>query len=150
MLLPGGLRSNRDFSIQIGLVGSFSYRGGSGRPALNRNALLTESHFNDIKTTRGVIAHVTDADSARIPLNSILAVLDFILLGIKTIFFDKMGKPKSKLQLILSLPAIIKFVAEVINRINTDLKKPNRVKGISNEQKAVDAIDKAVKKAKDG
>ena len=61
-----------------------------------------------------------------------------------------MGKPKSKLQLILSLPAIIKFVAEVINRINGDLKKPNRVKGISNEQKAVDAIDKAVKKAKDG
>ena len=108
--------------------------------------MLTNSHFEQIRTTRGVIAHVTDEGSTRIPLNTILAILDFILLGLKEIFFDKMGKPKSKLQLILSIPAIIKFAVEVINRVTKDIHRPARVKGISNEQKVVDAIDKATRR----
>ena len=108
--------------------------------------MLTNSHFEQIRTTRGVIAHVTDEGSTRIPLNTILAILDFILLGLKEIFFDKMGKPKSKLQLILSIPSIIKFAVEVINRVTKDIHRPARVKGISNEQKVVDAIDKAARR----
>jgi hypothetical protein len=109
--------------------------------------MLTQTDFKEINTTRGVIEHVKTGEVAnRIPFETILALLDFILLGIKAIFFDKMGKPKSKLQLILSLPAIISFVREVIVRISGDVKKPNRVKALSNEAKVAKAIEVGVSK----
>jgi len=109
--------------------------------------MLTNKDFKDINRTIGTISNVSDTQ--RIPLSTILAIIDFILIGIREIFFDKMGKPKSKMQLVFSLPAIIKFVAEVVKRITGNVNAPKRVKAISNEQKAVEAIDKAVKRAKD-
>lgn len=111
--------------------------------------MLTQTDFNELNSTRNVIEHVKTGEVAnRIPFETILALLDFILLGIKAIFFDKMGKPKSKLQLILSLPSIISFVREVIVRISGDVKKPNRVRALSNEQKVTKAIEDGVKRSK--
>jgi len=109
--------------------------------------MLTETDYNNLKSARLNIEHVSESTN-RIPFETILSLLDFILIGIKAIFFDKMGKPKSKLQLIFGLPAIVRFVAEVIKRINGDLKKPNRVKALSNEQKAVKDITDSVNRSK--
>ncbi len=111
--------------------------------------MLTELDYHESTATRKIIAHVSDAESSNTSLTNILAIIDFILIGVKQIFFTDMGKPKSKLQLVLSLPAIIKFISEVVHRINHDVKKPSvRVKALSNEQKVVEAIDKAVKRTK--
>lgn len=113
--------------------------------------MLTELDYHESTATRKIIAHVSDAESSNTSLTTILAIIDFILIGVNTIFFTDMGKPKSKLQLIMSIPAIIKFISEVVRRINKDVKKPSvRVKALSNEQKAVEAVDKAVKSIKSG
>lgn len=108
--------------------------------------MLQNKDYKDIDRTLSVIAETKD--TTRIPFATILAILDFILIGIKTIFFDKMGKPKNKLQLILSLPAILRFVAEVVKMISTGVKPTNRVKGITNEAKVDEAIKSAVKRTK--
>ena len=104
--------------------------------------MLTNKDYNDINRTIGTIAHVSDTKA--IPLSTILAILEFILVGIKEIFFDKMGKPKNTLQLVFSLPAIIKFAASVIKLITGKVKPTERVKALSNDAKVAKAIDDAV------
>lgn len=109
--------------------------------------MLTETDFNNLKSSRAIIEHVTDGEPKRITFEQILAILDFILLGIKSNFFTDMGKPKNKLQLILSIPTILRFVLEVIKRIHGDMNKPNRVKGLSAEAKVAKAVEDGVKRS---
>lgn len=110
--------------------------------------MLTELDYHESTATRKIIAHVSDAESSNTSLTNILAIIDFILIGVKAIFFTEMGKPKSKLQIALSLPAIIRFISEVVKRINHDVKKPSvRVKALSNEQKVALAIDQSISKS---
>lgn len=113
--------------------------------------MLTELDYHESTATRKIIAHVSDAESSNTSLTNILAIIDFILIGVKAIFFTEMGKPKSKLQIALSIPAIIRFISEVVKRINKDVKKPSvRVKGISTGANVADAVEKAVNQTKIG
>lgn len=104
--------------------------------------MLTNKDYNDINRTIGTIAHVSDTKA--IPLGTILAILEFILVGIKEIFFDKMGKPKNTLQLVFSLPAIVKFASSVIKLITGKVKPTERVKALSNEPMVAKAIKQGV------
>ena len=85
--------------------------------------MLTREHYYDIQATRKTIEHINEGEATRIPLSTAIAIIDFILVGIKSIFFDKTGNPKGKWQLILSLPAIIKFIVEVIGMITAKIKR---------------------------
>ncbi len=110
--------------------------------------MVTSKDFKDTNSTLSMIAHAKEGLPVRIPLDKILTILEFILTEAKSLMFKKDGTPKSKLELTLSLFQIIGFVKNVIRMINGDVKPISRVRGVSNEAKVVDAVEKAVKKAK--
>jgi hypothetical protein len=86
--------------------------------------MLKESDFTESKKTLNIIAHVKDSDSTphRLSFVKILEIIDFILTGANRLLFTKDGKPKSKLQLIMSLFDIIMFLRDVIRLINGNLQ----------------------------
>jgi hypothetical protein len=86
--------------------------------------MVTAEDFKESKATLKIIAHVKDADNAphRLSFVKILEIIDFILTGANRLLFTKDGKPKSKLQLIMSLFDIIMFLRDVIRMINGNLQ----------------------------
>jgi hypothetical protein len=99
---------------------------------------LTEKDYKDAKTSIGLISQITE-DSKR-PFIEWLKIVEFAASQVVLIFFIK-GKPKNTIQLILSIPAIIKFGKTLLDMIKGEAHKkaPKR----SLEQRAVDSIDKA-------
>lgn len=92
--------------------------------------MLNETDYTESKKTLGVIKHVIDQDNAphRLSFVKILEIIDFILTGVNRLLFTKEGKPKSKLQLILSLFEIVMFLRDVVRLINGNLQyKPRPV-----------------------
>ena len=83
--------------------------------------MLTEQDYQTADKSLHIIRHVTD-DKATAKLNfiEILEIIEFVTLAIKTIMFTKDGKPKNKWQLILSIPAIIKFAKAFIARLGKE------------------------------
>lgn len=97
--------------------------------------MLTTTDYHETNASIHLINSVNAEEAAASKLNfsEILLLLTFILEEIKRIMFTREGKPKSKLQIVLSIPAIIRLFKEVVRRINGDVqkKKTNRVKGLS-------------------
>ncbi len=99
--------------------------------------MITEQHYHDTDHTIKVIRHVIDSDTPnRISFVKILEAVQWTLEAIKSIFFDKMGKPKSTWQLVLSIPAIVRFAKNFMEMVNGEgKKKPTNEKKISQSLK---------------
>ncbi len=110
--------------------------------------MVTSKDFKDTNSTLDHIAHIKEGIPLRVSVDKLLSILEFILTEAKSLMFKKDGTPKSKLELTLSLFQIIGFVKNVIRMINGDVKPISRVRGVSDEAKVVEAVEKAVKKAK--
>ena len=79
--------------------------------------MLTEKDYKDSQTTLGLIEHVK-AEPSRLSFEKIVDIFEFILVGIQMYFFNSAGKPKSIFQLVIALPAIVKFIKQVLYKIN--------------------------------
>ena len=104
--------------------------------------MLTTGDYQNNLYTLKTIEHLKDDMDKKLPLSKILLIIEFIVMMANKIFFTKDGKPKNKLQLVLSIPAIISFVKELLGMINKNVdKKSNSKIGASTK------IDKAIKEA---
>ena len=106
--------------------------------------LLKSDYEKNILTLR-TIEHIKDdmnLTKGGFPLLKIMLILEFIVTMANKIFFKNDGEPKNKFQLILSIPAIVSFVKELLGMINKNVdRKPNARIGSST------AVDKAIKTA---
>ncbi len=86
--------------------------------------MLTKEDYFNLIHSQNVIKHVTDDDTAnrRLSFTEILLLLEFILVNVKEIMFNKDGKPKSKIQLIGSIGKVIVFLIELTRRVTKDVK----------------------------
>ena len=98
--------------------------------------MLNETDLKESRETLHVIAHLKEGASTKLSFLEILGIFEFILLSIKAIMFTKDGKPKTKIQLLLSFPAIIGFIRDLVRRIN----KETREKRATRIEKAISGI----------
>ena len=110
--------------------------------------MFTAKDLTDIDRTKAVIRHVRDVETGsapinRIPLGTVLDILDFILTGVRMLMYDKAGNPKNRFQLIGSIFQIISFIRDVVRRITGDVSK-SRI-GQTIEARTIAAITRAVK-----
>lgn len=86
-----------------------------------------------LKTKKSLQAIRMEQDEIRMTEGGfqwLLKVIAFVSEEILIIMFDKNGKPKSKFQLVLSIPAIIRFAKKLLELINErkETKAVNRIK----------------------
>lgn len=85
--------------------------------------MLEERDYIESRETLHIIEHVKEGAVSKLSLIEILSIFEFVLISIKAIMFTKEGKPKSKLQIALSLPAIIRFIRDLVRRINKETRE---------------------------
>jgi hypothetical protein len=124
-----------------------SSKGGASELTHSSYSMLTENDFKETTKTLNILSKVIDEDSPRrFSFLDLLKLIEFATTTIAVIMFTKDGKPKSKLQLILSIPAIIRFAKDFLSRLNH--QSDGKTKG---DKKVAEQIEKSVKKSqKDG
>lgn len=98
---------------------------------------FTAKDYTDTKTSLNILRQYSD-DLKEGKILKWLNIIAFAAESIMKIFF-KDGKPKTKLQIALSIPSIIRFASQLIRMINGETLK----KGKSLEQTTDEAIKSA-------
>jgi hypothetical protein len=80
---------------------------------------LTEQDYADIVRTQKFIDHVRDdAPRTNLTLIHYMEIAAFILVTAKDLFFHPNGKPKSWMQLLGNIGAIIRFITQLVRMVN--------------------------------
>lgn len=94
--------------------------------------MITSKDYIESKLTLKYIDHAKEG-SRPLPATKVLEIFAFFLTGFNAIFFGANGKPKNLAQLILSIPAIIKFIRDTARMIfdtKVDSVQARRIAGL--------------------
>lgn len=89
---------------------------------------MREEDLKDIDQAADIIAAARRGSLKGVSFIGVLEILQFFLDGVRTIMF-KNGKPKTKLQIILSIPAIIRFIRTIVRMIKNRANGDNGLTG---------------------
>jgi len=101
--------------------------------------MLTEQDHSETKTSIDVLAHLKTGEPGWIV--KVLDLIEFTASTMLVLMFTKDGKPKTKMQLLLSIPGIIRFAKEFMRRLNGERGKMSQAQL---DQKAADSVDKSI------